>query len=343
MYVNRPEFNSRYRIEATENDPHDQNDGRKKKGVHYKGRKWKESEEEGIAQDQIPRAPVAVAEGEKDSPFWEKLLSKKATAFFDRLTNLEDKVAQLCFLSTEALYDAQLQNELSQVIQRWQIGGLLFEHGSYQRQTYLIDHYQQFSKIPLLVGNDYLHNLTFYFQDHDSKSDLLLPQHYSDLGKAMMGQNKPMGVHFLFDHDFDKKCLQLSLNAEERKAIRRGVRQAHGVVARDLPPKLSMQVIDHTNLKFGADVAKTGAARTGHQFIGMRTLFLHQCPKNLSGEALKARILEMFNEGYEAFLLSGNPGEAIGILCELVRSNQISLESLDRRILKTLMIKSFYF
>ena len=189
---------------------------------------------------EAPASPKKREESKKSatSPIYaEKHYYEKAAALFNGLTTLEDKVAQLCFYLTEASYDALVQSELARLIQKWQIGGLIFTSGHYKRQAYLIEHYQRLSRISLLIGNDLLYNLTFYFQDELPKEELS-EQHCSDLGKAVMGQNKPLGVQFLFDHSCS--ALTFAQDEKQRKALRRGVRQAQGIVARDIPPSLSV-------------------------------------------------------------------------------------------------------
>jgi len=130
------------RIQPVDGDrADDQPDERKRRRVLYQGRAWAETEEELPVQP----AQATLSTPTKGKPrtsagiFANPLLLERAQALLRLMTTLEEKVAQLCFYETDAVYDAALQHEVELLIQTWQIGGVLFKKGDYKRQSYLIE------------------------------------------------------------------------------------------------------------------------------------------------------------------------------------------------------------
>ncbi len=317
----------------------DQQDERKRRRVLYQGRAWAEKEEEFPFQPEGNQVP---SQKKRNSPgvYADRAVLIRAQALLRQLTTLEEKVAQLCFLETEAIYNAALQHEVEFLIQTWQVGGILFKNGDYKRQAYLIECFQSVSKTALLIANDFLHGLSFYLQGDQLPCEEELPeQRFSDLGKAVMAQNRRLGVHVQFDQE--RVLAKLRMNPKQAQAFRRGIREGQGIVAKER--------LDHT----AKAVARTHSAKQGgfpilafnhlqvQETIGYKTLTFFDATQ--VKEDIEKTLLAAFDANYDVFLLKGNVSEAIRALCKLVRTGKIREEDLDRHIMKALIIKALYF
>ena len=239
MNVYGPHFN--HRVDPIGDHPDEQGDEeRKKRRVKFKGRTWGKKEEDLLSLDpslmEIP--PLHDTQKKLSTGVYaDRVCLDEAQQMFDKLTTLEEKIAQLCFYQTKALYDMQIQNNVELLIQAWQIGGVLYCAGEYKRQTYLIYRFQAVSKTPLLMGNDFLHGLSFYYEDQalPTFEGGLTEQRFSDLGKAVMVLGRRMNIHFQLDRE--RKVHHIPMTELHARAFRKGIRQAHGIVARTQPAK----------------------------------------------------------------------------------------------------------
>jgi hypothetical protein len=317
----------------------DQNDERKRRRVLYQGRAWAEAEEELPFQ---PTHPVSSPPKDKRrhsaGVYADRVLLERAQALLRKMTTLEEKVAQLCFFETDAVYDTALQHDVELMIQTWQIGGVLFRKGDYKRQAYLIERYQEVSKTALLIANDFFHGLSFYLQG-DSLPDVNLPeQRFSDLAKAVMVQNRRLGVHIQFDQE--RMLEKLPMTERQAQAFRRGIREAQGIVAKEKAgPKDNKLEKSHSSKGSFPILERTDLQV--QETIGFKTLTIFDATK-VKG-SLEEVLYATFEDHYDAFLLRGNLSEAIRSLCKLVRSGKIREEELDRRIMKILIIKALFF
>lgn len=366
MTIQGPQSDAYYHIEPVDSmENNDKEKERKQKQqVNYQGHQWAEGEDDLLLEKQLlQKREQKEAEGtrkKKQPLFIDKILLNKAERLLDQLTTVEDKIAQLCFYKTEASYDLKIQTELSELLCQWQLGGILFLSGTYKRQAYLIEYYQTLSTIPLLIGNDFTHNLSFYFYQKKPNNCFTI-QNYRDLGKAIMGQNRSLGVHFLFDREIENSFSDLSFNEEQKVSFRKGIRAAHGVVARNLSPAKGVQKIHckqtpafsaFFNMSFGliSSEYQKNKPKTqlfnpsllnhpkndfSEQFIGMCTLFLQECPS-------QEKVIKAFKEGYEGFLIDGNVQEVIETFVQIVKKGEISEEELDKRVLKILALKIYF-
>lgn len=317
--INPPEY-SHYinRVQPVDNDlTEDQSQERKRRRVLYQGRKWAEEEEALPVQ---PQEPSSLLKNPRSSAgvYADRKRLDKATALLRQLTTLEEKVAQLCFLQTDAQYDTALQHEIELLIQMWQIGGVFFQTGHYKREAYLIERYQEVSKTALLIANDFTLSLNYHIEKQQLKD--LPEQHFSDFGKVVMGQNKRLGVHIQFTQE--------SLTQKQARGFCRGVREAGGIVgkhtqAANITPAAT-SVFEHTDQQV-------------QQTIGFKTLTFFDATASHD-------LLDAFNSHYDIFLLSkDNVSEAIRTLCMHVRTGKISEAELDKRVMKALIIKSQFF
>lgn len=336
--LNGPQFNQFIdRIDPIDKDrSDDQQDERKKRRVLYQGRAWAETEEDLPVQPTQPKPPYCSKQRVSMGVYADRVLLERATALLSQMTTLEEKIAQLCFYETEAVYDAEKQHEIELLIQTWQFGGILFKRGEYKREAYLIERYQEISKTALLIANDFLHGLSFYLQGDTLIVEELPEQRLSDLGKAVMVQNRRLGVHIQLDQEREEK--KINLSEKQSQGFRRGVREARGIVGKEridptkknrvLPSKGNFPLLDRSELQI-------------QEMIGYKTLTFFDVTKQK--EELEGTLLQAFRDNFDLFLLKGNIGEAIRTLCKLVRTGKIREEELDKRIMKILIIKALCF
>lgn len=337
--INRPQFNPLIGpIDPIDKDrSEDQPDEQKKRRVLYQGRAWAEAEEEELpVQPTQPRPPYTSKSKASTRVCADRVLLERAAALLRQMTTLEERAAQLCFYETEAVYDVPMQHAIELLIQTWQFGGILFKKGEYKREVYLIERYQEISKTPLLIANDFLHGLSFYLQGDTLFPEELPEQRLSDLGKAVMVQNRRLGVHIQFDQERGEKRT-IHLSEKQAEGFRRGIREARGIVGKErtdsknesraLPANGSFPLLDSPELQI-------------QEMIGYKTVAFFDGTREKE-EELEMTLLQAFEDHFDLFLLKGNIGEAIRALCKLVRAGKISEEELDKRIMKILTIKAW--
>ncbi len=319
MNINGP-IDHLYRIHAIPKDPADDEAGdpNKRKKGRFRGREW--TEEEGELP--LPFSTIEKAQQEPTAPPQEMFHLEAARKELEKLTTLEEKVAQLLFWKTEATYDSIVQQEAEDAILRWQVGGIHFNQGSYKREAYLIEHYQQLSKTPLLVSNGFLHALSLYFEE-----DNPLPKQREnniqmaiDLGKTIMGQNKGLKVHI--------QCVSGNKEStpffteEEVRAFAKGIKDAHGILGKE-------QIMQERVLIPSGDAYM-------YEVGGTKTL--HFC--DLSDENnLEERVGDLLASRYDAFIVSTPLKEIIELFVSAIQKGKISESSLDKKILKILLMK----
>ena len=250
---------------------------------------------------------------------------------FEQLTTLEEKVAQLCFYQTEAVYDTSVQQHVELLIQAWQIGGLVFTKGQYKRQAYLIERYQELSKTPLLIGNDLLHGLSFYFEGDVPE---LEQKRFSDLGKAVMGLNRRLGVNFQLDRD----CAGSGplLLEEQRRLFRSGIRQAQGIVGRLRPPLRQTESRSSKAHAVKPSLESLLSAQP-HDFVGSRQLTFLDLSED---QIYEEKLVKAFKEPYDVLVFGANIQDAIRMISKAVKSGRIAEAEIDRRLLKVLALKN---
>lgn len=327
-------------VDGERDDTHQ--DDRKRQKVLYRGRAWSESDDDLTVQPkwQEEKKPRE-RKSESHEVFARQYLLERAKRLFAQITTLEEKIAQLIFYQTEALYDQAQLNEFETLVQKWQIGGILFSEGDYKRQSYLIEHLQGLSKTLLLVGNDFLHGLSFYFQDVFPLTTLhtkMTEQRYSDLGKAVMVQNRQLGVHFQFDRErmTDGKGIQMEMDERQLRAFRRGIRDAQGIVGKERDNLISQP---SQRPLFSPIISDQQV----HETAGVRTLNLCDLSHCQSRQDLEKELLEgLKSSNCGAFLLRERAPEAIQIIKEGLRSGKINESTLDRHVMKLLLLKAFF-
>lgn len=338
--INRPEYiHHAHSIYKDRHDDEEQDNSKKRKSK-YLGRLWKTEEDDEIGVQPTP-ATSEKTRPPRETLYTSRQILEKAEKLFAQLTTLEEKIAQLVFCVTESVYDVAKQHELELLIQAWQIGGILFTKGDYKRQCYLIERYQELTKTTLLIGNDFLHGLTFYFEDK-------LPNvvdHFSDLGKTIMAQNRSAGIHFQLINLRKSQEAPFPLNDKKRLYFRSGIRAAHGISAQEaLEFNSPVNSATSTPYQFhalnGAPVA-TFNERHVQELLGNKTLYFSDLSHLEESDDLKNAILEFFKKQSDIFFFGHMQAtKAIQIIYESVRSGRISEKEIDRRVKKLLVLKA---
>lgn len=325
MSVNRPgEYRpfQAHRLEPVDRENNDEKNDERKKKVSYQGRSWQEEDEDLPI---VPNYPPPKPTGR--SVYADQSLLERAEAILKCFVTLEEKVAQMCFIATEAFYDRDHQNYMEQLIQKFQIGGILFTKGEFRRQSYLVERYQELSKLPLLMGNSFLHGLSFYFQDTIAVDKLasMDERKSSDLGKAVVFQNKKLGCQFQFE------CNKGEIGERQGRSFRNGIREAQGIVARSNMTRKIKNVEPSDPSKksfFSSDNVQ--------EAFGLRTInFL--CVNSLE------KLHEAFQNPYDAFLFNENIEKAIELIANSVRDGLVKEVDLDKMVLKCLVLKMLHF
>ncbi|MDR9398472.1 MAG: glycoside hydrolase family 3 N-terminal domain-containing protein [Salibacter sp.] len=136
-------------------------------------------------------------------PDFETAKSPWADSVLNGLT-LEEKIGQLFMVAAYSNKDEQHAEEIDKLIEKHNIGGLIFFQGTPYKQAKLTNRYQKKSTIPLLIGMDAEWGLSMRLDsamrfprsmmvsaaDNDSLT--------TELGRAMAQQLKRIGVHVNF-------------------------------------------------------------------------------------------------------------------------------------------------
>lgn len=307
-------------IRGLERSHNDEEKRRRRSTCH--GHSWSEGEDDLPLSPSLPMPSERAVKG-RGEVYANKELLERGLSLLERFLTLEEKIAQLCFLTTGALYDRDKELGIEILLQRFGLGGVLFDQGEFRRQTYLTERYQSLVKVPLLIGNTFLHGLSFYFQGDRIALEGMSEKKLRDLGKAVAIQNRHAGVHIQFENALGQ------LSTPQARAFRQGVREARGIVARTrtfVPEPLGKMVFSggpfHIKLDTGLESV--------HEALGLRTLYIydmenaHTIP-HLSYDALLVTP-ENFPSHLQAFL-------------EAFRSHKLLEADLDKRLLKMLIMK----
>ncbi|MBE9468489.1 MAG: serine hydrolase [Bacteroidetes bacterium] len=89
----------------------------------------------------------------KKNPPFEKIKSAWADSVYNSLSN-DEKIAQLFMVAAYSNKDSNHVNNVSELITKYKIGGLIFFQGGPVRQAKLTNYYQSISKTPLMIATD---------------------------------------------------------------------------------------------------------------------------------------------------------------------------------------------
>jgi beta-N-acetylhexosaminidase len=132
---------------------------------------------------------------------------KEGLQWVDSMMNAltpEEKVAQLFMISAYSNKDETHYKEVENFITKYKIGGLIMMQGTPEKQAELINRFQTYSKVPLMIGFDGEWGLSMRLQnvvDYPRQmvlgalnNDLLL----YDMGREFARQMKLVGIHVNF-------------------------------------------------------------------------------------------------------------------------------------------------
>ena len=123
--------------------------------------------------------------------------------------SLEQKVGQLFMVRAFSNNTKEHENSVSELINKYQIGGLIFSSGGPIRQAKLNNQYQAISKVPLLIGMDAEWGLsmrldsTYAFPWNMTLGAIKDDKLIEETGRYIGEHCKRIGVHFNFAPDVD--------------------------------------------------------------------------------------------------------------------------------------------
>ncbi|WP_221260032.1 glycoside hydrolase family 3 N-terminal domain-containing protein [Flavobacterium okayamense] len=118
--------------------------------------------------------------------------------------SFEEKVGQLFMIAAYSNKNEKHYNEIDQLVEKYNVGGLIFFQGGPVRQAKLTNRYQAKSKVPLFIGIDAEWGLSMRLDStyrYPWNMTLGAIQDYKlieEMGKQMGRQSKRMGIHFNF-------------------------------------------------------------------------------------------------------------------------------------------------
>jgi beta-glucosidase-like glycosyl hydrolase len=117
---------------------------------------------------------------------------------------IDQKIGQLFMIAAYSNKDEKHQLNIENLVQQYQLGGLIFMQGTPLKQAELTNRYQQKSKTPLLIGFDGEWGLTMRLKDsyqfpwNMTLGALRSPELVEEFGKKLGQQLKRIGVHINF-------------------------------------------------------------------------------------------------------------------------------------------------
>ncbi|SHJ24433.1 glycoside hydrolase family 3 N-terminal domain-containing protein [Flavobacterium haoranii] len=134
-----------------------------------------------------------------------KLVTQKkwVDSIYNKMS-FEEKVGQLFMVAAYSNKNENHFKEIDQLVEKYNVGGLIFFQGGPVRQAKLTNRYQSKSKVPLFIGIDAEWGLSMRLDStyrYPWNMTLGAVQDYKlieEMGKQMGRQSKRMGIHFNF-------------------------------------------------------------------------------------------------------------------------------------------------
>ncbi len=137
------------------------------------------------------------------APFSPFLQSEWVNSLLSTMS-LEEKIAQVLHIAAFSNRDEEHENKIFELVEKYQIGGLIFFQGTPTKQAELTNRYQNASKIPLLISIDAEWGLGMRLQNSVSfpygmtLGALAEDQLIYDMAVEMAHQLRRIGVHVNF-------------------------------------------------------------------------------------------------------------------------------------------------
>lgn len=118
--------------------------------------------------------------------------------------SLEEKIGQLFMIAAYSNRNEAYEDNIENLIRKYQIGGLIFFQGEPTRQVNLTNRYQKASKYPLLIGMDAEHGIGWRLKTGMEFPKMLIDGAISNdsliyrLGATIARQCRELGVHVNF-------------------------------------------------------------------------------------------------------------------------------------------------
>ncbi|MBN2521308.1 MAG: serine hydrolase, partial [Bacteroidales bacterium] len=136
-------------------------------------------------------------------PFLDSSYVAWADSVLDKM-NLNEKIGQLFMVAAYSNRDEEHKKEITTLIKKYKIGGLIFMQGGPVRQANLTNDYQSISKIPLLIGMDAEWGLAMRLDSTIKYPEQMMLGAIQDnhliyeMGRDIALQLKRLGVHINF-------------------------------------------------------------------------------------------------------------------------------------------------
>ncbi|MBF5051239.1 hypothetical protein CLAVI_000880 [Candidatus Clavichlamydia salmonicola] len=256
-----------------------------------------------------------------------------ASDMAQNLVSLEDKLMQLCFVSTAAIYEMDLQN-LEVLVEVWKISGLIFNEGDITREKYLMDCCDQVTSIPLLYGHDFSHSFNCYYEDNNFL-DTFSSKDFYNLGLLFAKNNLKNNIYIQCEMDAGK--LSSTILSFDYQEFERGIEDGRGMIG------AHVRLLAHSN-------AYSNIVHRNIHFDPLKNPFFSNMEKSKKNQKITFcdltcfeintnHVIESLKNDFDAFLLPFDLEPAVRFLCELVRSGKITPPLLEKATKKMLQIK----
>ena len=134
------------------------------------------------------------------------------TRWVDSIYNkmsVEEKIGQLFMISAFSNKDSVHVNSVKELVEDYNVGGIIFFQGGPERQAKLTNTYQALAKVPLFIGLDAEWGLsmrldsTYVFPWNMTLGAIQDLNLIENVGKNMGAESKRMGIHFNFSPVID--------------------------------------------------------------------------------------------------------------------------------------------
>lgn len=185
--------------------------------------------------------PANKIENQKTEPEFLTNSHTWADSVFDTLTE-DQRIAQLFMVAAYSNKDAAHENSISNLISKYNLGGLIFMQGKPEKEIALTNRYQSKAKTPLMIAIDGEWGLpmrlqnTFKFPKQMTLGAIQYDSLIYDMGKEMALHCKRMGIHVNFapviDVNNNRKNPVINYRSfgEERENVtRKGIAYMNGM------------------------------------------------------------------------------------------------------------------
>lgn len=279
----------------------------------------------------------------------DKGIADAAEGFFNDLNSIEDKVSQLFFLETQAVYDTVLQKHIEVVVEVRNLGGIVFTEGDFLRQTYLMECYSEAARIPLVICNGFTHGISIYLR---KKGDESLSEGWRNLGTCLAGYFHEYGIALqmgnAFSHHDSLKAYFDQFNGEDfYSGLLEGqvlVGIMHSV---DKIPCSRFEEVADKNLSYSESLKNNvyevsqQKAQAQSAILGLNFWSLTEIIAS-NGSNCDDIFLSIFKNGAEALLFQTEEELEFGIksISSLLKLGRISMLNFNRILRKILTIKA---